>query len=108
MSAAPVERDALSRLEDELISIAGLADCLVLIGISRSNDPAFGYLGSQLNAHHDAAREAFDEVFDAAMLAQQRVADLGHERAKRGAAAPCRLVHAEKEADELPGSGDAA
>ena len=66
--SAPDSFDILTRLEDELISIRGLADALVLMATSESignGRAALGYLGSQLAEHHAAASEAFDEVFEA-------------------------------------------
>jgi hypothetical protein len=64
--SVPEDRDALTRLEEALSNIGGLAHCLNLMGASRYNDTAFTYLGGQLQDHHEAAREAFDEIFAAA------------------------------------------
>ena len=62
--------DALSRLEEEIIQIKGLARCLQLMGegkYSGDSEIAFAYAGDRLLEHHDAAREAFDEIFEAMM-----------------------------------------
>ena len=64
--SAPEDRDALTHLEEALANIEGVANCLNLIGMSRYNDKTFAYLGNQLRDHHEAAREAFDEIFVAA------------------------------------------
>jgi hypothetical protein len=64
--SASEDRDALTQLEEALANIEGLAHCLSLMGASRYNDRAFTYLGGQLQNHHQAAREAFDEIFAAA------------------------------------------
>jgi hypothetical protein len=66
--ASGEDRDALSRLENQLIHMEGIAQCLMLMGMSPyATDGAAGmsYLGGQLAEHYHAAREAFDEVFAA-------------------------------------------
>ena len=69
---APSDRTALDRLEDELIQINGLARCLQIMSEGRytANGEAFGYAGDCLRRHHDAMREAFNEIHKA-MVAQQ-------------------------------------
>jgi hypothetical protein len=65
---APDMFDVLTRLENQIISINGIADALSLMATSEeigNGRKALAYLGGQLTEHLSDAREAFDDIFHA-------------------------------------------
>ena len=68
MSATNIDRDALIRLESELINIKGVVRCLILMSNTPDRDAAdaIAYLGGRLFDHHKTAYQAFEELFEAA------------------------------------------
>ena len=66
--SAPDMFDILTRLENQIINMQGAADILHFMATSENfgnGSEALAYLANRLAEHHRAAREAFDEIFEA-------------------------------------------